>query len=854
VQELAERIWARPEFHSAAGSIQRAWIARDTGSGPVDLPPIEVAAKAVEASAILACSENATHRLKAYRCATSAFDLYGHRALPLDQATRVVLARLGNFPAFDTRQPIAKARETMPLRLAAEELVLTEPRTVVLGEQTFVLTDFQHRFWEKLNAKARLAVSAPTSAGKSFVLSNFLVSQLTAGEEGNLVYIVPTRALIAQVSGDLVRRISRSPADGAKAEVVTVPIQADRALPRSAAYVMTQERVQMMLANHPLFRSEIVVVDEAHSISEGSRGILLHWVVEELLSRNRSSQLLFASPGVRNLDVFGRAFELSDVEPLPSFEPTVAQNFLPVRITDHDRGSVELYLVEKDIGPTLIANRELDRRMSTIAEMLVASACAFGIGAANIVYANGAAQAEEIAIRIAERFRDRETTEEQEALAQLVAEAVHSSYALVECVRKGVGFHYSDIPTHVRQAVEKAVADGVLDYLVCTSTLLQGVNLPAKNLFMCRPEKGKRVPLESVDFWNLAGRAGRLLKEFQGNIFLVQYERWERQPLRQPRQVEIAPAIEAGIAYRPQALLRAIEQTTVRDDDLEAMFVRLLDDYSAGRLEHRLLQMQDGGLVTHEMASDVLNAVASASKRITLSPAVIRRSPNISAHKQQRLYDILVRYFTSTPQKAAERLVPKHPGKDGDYDSYKAILKICYRVILRHRPQSGFHRFAALLALWWMQGRPLPLIVENQLKKAPSGDDRKRRRTVRRTLKLVEREVRFECVRLFSCYSTILRQVLGDIGRHDLVEKIPDLPLFLEVGASDQTTISLMAIGLSRVVAAKIAIHAPSGDLDVEMVRKWLRFRPIDSLDLSPGLQAEVRDLLAVLEGANPLS
>ena len=509
---------------------------------------------------------------------------------------------------------------------------------------------------------------------------------------------------------------------------------------------------------------------------------------------------------------------------------------------------MELYLAEQGLDLTLIASRELNQRMWTLAEMLVNSACAFGIGATNIVYANGAAQAEDIAIRIAMRFRDRETTKEQEALAQLAAEAVHPTYALVQCVRKGVGFHYSDIPTHVRQAIEKAVTNGVLDYLVCTSTLLQGVNLPAKNLFMCRPEKGKRIPLESVDFWNLAGRAGRLLKEFQGNIFLIQYESWRKKPLGQRRQVEIVPAIEAGIAHRPQALLRAIQQPTVRDDDLEAMFVRLLDDYAAGRLEHRLLQMQGGGLVTEEMARTVLGAVASASGRITLPRALIRRSPNISAHKQQRLYDALTRYFGSMPERAAGKLVPRHPGQDGDYASYKAILKICYRIILRHKPGSGFHRFAALLALWWMQGRPLPQIVENQLKRNPTDDEREKRRLVRETLKLVEREVRFECVRQFGCYSIILRQVLGDIGRHDLLADIPDLPLFLEVGASDRTTISLMSIGLSRVVASKVAIHAPSSDLDVEMVRKWLRFRSVDSLGLSAGLQAEVRDLLVLLD------
>nr|WP_249787546.1 hypothetical protein [Bradyrhizobium sp. NBAIM03] len=91
------------------------------------------------------------------------------------------------------------------------------------------------------------------------------------------------------------------------------------------------------------------------------------------------------------------------------------------------------------------------------------------------------------------------------------------------------------MPTQIRTAVEEAVARGDIDYLVCTTTLLQGVNLSAKNLFLCRPQKGDNVPLESVDFWNLVGRAGRLMKEFQGNIFLIDYDNWRKKPLEQPR-------------------------------------------------------------------------------------------------------------------------------------------------------------------------------------------------------------------------------------------------------------------------------------------------------------------------------
>ncbi|MBX3594136.1 hypothetical protein [Sphingomonas sp.] len=76
----------------------------------------------VRAAAILACSETLEHREKAYRSATSAFELYGAAALPLDQAARVVLARLGNFPALLTRDQISNSLQNLPVLLAAEEL------------------------------------------------------------------------------------------------------------------------------------------------------------------------------------------------------------------------------------------------------------------------------------------------------------------------------------------------------------------------------------------------------------------------------------------------------------------------------------------------------------------------------------------------------------------------------------------------------------------------------------------------------------------------------------------------------------------------------------------------------------
>ena len=57
--------------------------------------------------------------------------------------------------------------------------------------------------------------------------------------------------------------------------------------------------------------------------------------------------------------------------------------------------------------------------------------------------------------------------------------------------------------------------------LVCTSTLIEGVNLSCQTIVLRGPRKGIGHPMEAHDFWNLAGRAGRWGDEFQGNIICI---------------------------------------------------------------------------------------------------------------------------------------------------------------------------------------------------------------------------------------------------------------------------------------------------------------------------------------------
>ena len=602
---------------------------------------------------------------------------------------------------------------------------------------------------------------------------------------------------------------------------------------------MTQERVQLCLNMHEDFRAQLVVVDEAHNIADGGRGVLLQWVVDDLLRREPTSQVLFASPLVRNLELFKHLFGLENFTAMPSAEPTVAQTFIQIDVSPGKAGRIRLVnLGDGSAEGEQLAELELNQPLGSRKDKLVQIAARLGHGKLNIVYANGAAEAEKVAVQLADYFSDREPSGAQKALAELVREAIHSDFPLAHCVERGIGYHYSDIPTVVRRAVETAAEKGDIDFIVCTSTLLQGVNLPAKNIFMVGPTKGKGKPLQSTDFWNLAGRAGRLGREFQGTIFLIAYQDWEQKPLSGPKDGILVSALEQSATDERPKLLAVVNGDALADDpDVETAFSRLLTDLRDGCLPDTLARIgiQGGG------AAELTNALASAATAATLPNLVVRQTPSISAHKQQSLYEELLRALKAHGERAVAQLTPRHPQDALAWESYAAILERCRRLLLGVKDRK--HTLHALLAVWWARGRPLPQIVQERLNRLSAGGDRAS--NMRDTLKLVEHDIRFTTVRLFGCYTVLLVEALKETGFERYVSNVPALGLYLEVGAFTRTMISLMSLGLSRVAAGKLTDAAANKNMDLETAREWLRGAPLGAIGLSQLIRDEVERVRA---------
>jgi hypothetical protein len=139
-----------------------------------------------------------------------------------------------------------------------------------------------------------------------------------------------------------------------------------------------------------------------------------------------------------------------------------------------------------------------------------------------IVYFNGRNKAIDAARKFSDALGDTKIINDPalETLAKDIRQEVHGDYFLADMIRKGIAYHIGYLPASIRARIEMLFQEGHITIMFCTSTLLEGVNLPADNLFIT-DNKIFRSEMEAVDFRNLIGRVGRISFNLFGNVYFV---------------------------------------------------------------------------------------------------------------------------------------------------------------------------------------------------------------------------------------------------------------------------------------------------------------------------------------------
>jgi hypothetical protein len=143
-----------------------------------------------------------------------------------------------------------------------------------------------------------------------------------------------------------------------------------------------------------------------------------------------------------------------------------------------------------------------------------------------------------------------------------------------------------------------------------------------------------------------------------------------------------------------------------------------------------------------------------------------------------------------------------------------------------------------------MKGDPLPKIIEDSIRyKSGEGANPNIPSVIRQTLVDIEHRLRFEYVRLTTCYNAVLQFALEESENAEFVASIPAIPVYLEVGACTPTMMSFMELGISRYTAAKLHLRPARFDLSAQGAREWLKRQDVDALDIPRASASDVRRL-----------
>lgn len=801
------------------------------------------------AGSILARSDMRIHQEAALRIATGALSL--SKIQPVRDAGAVLLNKLSNFRAISlaTQRDLVAAdldsRLGAALRMESQRRHIEQMTLVESSGHWLPLNEFQTRFWNTARDNHWLSASAPTASGKTFLVLQWLMDRMLAGSAKIAIYLAPTRALVSEIESSLQRLLGKD--RGIK--ISSLPLRDEFDSARNSdtrlVLVLTQERLHLLAnALGDAFSTDLLIVDEAHKIGDVQRGVILQDAVERAGRTNPALKVVFISPATQNPEALLADAPLGTLKAaVDSDLPTVLQNLIVAEQVP--RRPKQWSLSVRQGGTVLpVGVLQLASSPAGLQKRLAFIAAAVGERGGTLVYANRAADSEEIADLISQLLPYPDIVDpELVELADLARKGVHPNFKLVSLVQRGVAFHYGNMPSLIRLEVERLFRSGKIRFLVCTSTLIEGVNLSCRTIVLRGPRKGIGHPMEPHDFWNLAGRAGRWGDEFQGNIVCIDPSDRAAWPkgvpdrARYPIKRESDAVLELGNSMADYLELRAsVPLAELKDvDKFEQVGAYLLATYL------RLGSISETSLALRHDPATIERLEQSLSKlsgQIEIGPELAARHPGTSAFGLQKLLNAFRAYKGDV-----ENLLPATVDSQDSYDRFVTIMQRINQHLYPAFLPEALIPLHALIVVQWLKGYSLAAMIKKNIDyHKKRGKPYKLPALIRNTMELVEQIARFRAPKYLSAYVDILNLHLRQIRREDLVDDSLDIGTQLEFGVSSRTLLSLMELGVSRMSAVALYEKIARDDLSKEACLAWFAER-VSQLENSEIPRIIIREL-----------
>lgn len=314
-------------------------------------------------------------------------------------------------------------------------------------------------------------VSAPTSFGKTFVALEFI--KRNENTLNNIVFIVPTIALM----NELLKKIYYYFSDK-----FNICINSSEDIEEKNIFIFVPERSDNVFINKiKNVEIDLLVFDEIYKlkaekktdITGDDRLISMNRVYLSLLKK--SNKILLLGPFIRKI-----TFDQTKLKIIKFYT-----NYMPVCSTVYKINSNEWQTKLID-GKTLVYFKSPEE-----------------------IYLNIDSIIENTSVKpdLVEKY-----SEEIKYLKNKIGD----NWYVIEMLKRGIGIHHGKIPMFLRKFFETEYNFGSITTLLCTSTLMEGINTPTDRLFIV----GKIS--NSFELNNLIGRVGRLNPQFPilGNVYI----------------------------------------------------------------------------------------------------------------------------------------------------------------------------------------------------------------------------------------------------------------------------------------------------------------------------------------------
>lgn len=386
-----------------------------------------------------------------------------------------VIARQGDFDEYrDIITELVKQVGLYPYlnkaQLSLRDSLALEMHRVE-GMDEVVFHSSQAAVYNHLMDGKNVILSAPTSYGKSLIIDSVIAS----GKYANIVIIVPSIALIDETR----KRLSRFKE---QYKIVTYPYQE---LAGKNVLVLTQERAVEVIERVNI---DFFVIDEFYKIGSRSDGDERYRILNQVFYKlvKTGAQFYLLGPNIEDV----KTGTLENIQ----FE-FIKTDFKTVVSERHQ-----------------LTVRNNDERLEKLVEILGRTKYP------TLVYCQSPASAN----RLAAQLLDCNIYGKVGANTKIVdwiKENYHPEWILAKAIERGIGIHHGKNPRALSQQCVKMFNEGQLSCLICTSTLIEGVNTKAKNVVIY----DNKISTNKIDFFtfnNICGRSGRMFSHFIGHVFL----------------------------------------------------------------------------------------------------------------------------------------------------------------------------------------------------------------------------------------------------------------------------------------------------------------------------------------------